>query len=441
VITREERLAACTALLRRLDQTVATWIGELKRLDADDSPVSAVKIRRDQLAGALSADHFEEFVRLASTEQSFLLRDIDARRERASAAAAMARRQAREQRTTARTLLAELEEKGISDAALASLLKRVSEGSAPAGEAQSALAAGLARLVTPGLVPRLTDAQRELAKRLAVPDVDSASPPTRGAQTVESPRLHELDKRLAELETAVGLAQAQLFSSRAKAIEELPEAEQNLQIDALVIDIGAALKAGKLREKQLAEAYELRAELEAARGATGAALASAYDGLAKAIAANDSAELSAQIGICKSMLDEHVTKLNSDRRRAAILSGLASLGYEVREEMTTAWAKGGKVVVQKPNLPGYGVEVAADPDATRLQVRAVSFDANRDSRRDADVETLWCGDFGKLQGLLATQGGGIDIERAYAIGAIPLKVVAEPVPVSETHRAPIQRTK
>jgi hypothetical protein len=73
------------------------------------------------------------------------------------------------------------------------------------------------------------------------------------------------------------------------------------------------------------------------------------------------------------------------------------------------------------------VELASAPDATRLQVRAVAFEGDRDTSRDRDVETLWCGDFGKLQGLLAAQGGSIAIEKALAVGAMPLKTVDAPL--------------
>ena len=439
VVTREERLATCAALLRLLDQTLATWLAELRRFGGDEAAASSVRARRDQFVATLAADRFGEFVKLATAEQSFLLHDIETRRERAASAAAIARQKARQQRSTARTILQELKVKGISDATLSSSLKRVADGLTSHAEAESALGVALSRLEAP-VVSGLTDAQRELAKRLALPDGDATSlrPPT--ATTTGPSRLNELDKRLAEFETVLGPTEASQFSSRAKAIEELQEAKQNLHIDALVIDIANALKAGKLRQQQRTAAQELLAALETTDRATGSPIALAYDDLTKAFDGDDMEALSAQMRLSQSAWDAHVRRLNSDSRRAAILSGLASLGYEVREEMATAWAKDGRVVVEKPGLPGYGVEVAADPDAARLQVRAVSLDANRDTRRDADVETLWCGDFGKLQGLLAAQGGGIDIERAHAIGAVPLKVVAVPPRASEAQRAPGQRT-
>ena len=59
----------------------------------------------------------------------------------------------------------------------------------------------------------------------------------------------------------------------------------------------------------------------------------------------------------------------ADARRRAVLGGLAKLGYEVRESMSTAWAQEGRLVVRKPNTTDYGVELGGPSDVSRLQVR------------------------------------------------------------------------
>ncbi|HBO9433120.1 TPA: hypothetical protein L5E77_002759 [Pseudomonas aeruginosa] len=112
-------------------------------------------------------------------------------------------------------------------------------------------------------------------------------------------------------------------------------------------------------------------------------------------------------------------------RRQAVLQGLASLGYEVREGMATAWAQTGRVVLRKPATPGYGLEVGGKADNGRLQLRAVALNANRDSQRDRDIETLWCGEFQRLQALLAAQGGELSVERALGVGEVALKEIGE----------------
>jgi len=119
-------------------------------------------------------------------------------------------------------------------------------------------------------------------------------------------------------------------------------------------------------------------------------------------------------------------------RRRAVLEGLASLGYEVSEQMETAWVANGRVVLRQPARPGYGVEIGGGADAGRVQVRTVAFrdaGAAPDAARDRDAETLWCGEFGELRERFASAGGEIVIEQALGIGVAPLRAVgaiAEP---------------
>lgn len=93
--------------------------------------------------------------------------------------------------------------------------------------------------------------------------------------------------------------------------------------------------------------------------------------------------------------------------------------------MATAWAQTGRVVLRKPATPGYGLEVGGKADNGRLQLRAVALNANRDSQRDRDIETLWCGEFQRLQALLAAQGGELSVERALGVGEVALKEIGE----------------
>jgi len=82
------------------------------------------------------------------------------------------------------------------------------------------------------------------------------------------------------------------------------------------------------------------------------------------------------------------------------------------------------VVLRKTATPGVGVEVGGNAESGRLQVRAVALSADHDARRDRDIETIWCGEFQRLQALLASRGDDLSIERALAVGEVPLKVVA-----------------
>jgi hypothetical protein len=49
----------------------------------------------------------------------------------------------------------------------------------------------------------------------------------------------------------------------------------------------------------------------------------------------------------QAVVDAEMAKLAADARLRAVLGGLAKLGYEVRESMSTAWAQDGRLVVRK----------------------------------------------------------------------------------------------
>jgi hypothetical protein len=147
-------------------------------------------------------------------------------------------------------------------------------------------------------------------------------------------------------------------------------------------------------------------------------------------------------------LDELLTKIRvaiegarkaaaAAARREALIEGLATMGYEISEGMETAWATEGRVVLRSAARPDYGVEVAGDAAAGRVQMRAVAFvhgGVGPDAARDTDAEAIWCGEVGALQDRLATLGGGLTIERALAVGATPLKRVATGLD-GDRHRA------
>jgi hypothetical protein len=135
------------------------------------------------------------------------------------------------------------------------------------------------------------------------------------------------------------------------------------------------------------------------------------------------------------LIAEEVHVLAAAARRHAVLQGLASLGYEVKEGMVTAWVEGGRVVLRKAANPDYGVELSGGMQSDRLQVRAVGFGVPqmaRNAARDRDMETVWCGEFEKLQALVARNGGSVDIETGLPAGAVPIKLVSDPRGRDET---------
>ena len=119
------------------------------------------------------------------------------------------------------------------------------------------------------------------------------------------------------------------------------------------------------------------------------------------------------------LIEAEVQAMAAEERRRAVLEGLAGLGYEVSEGMATAWVNGGRVVLRKAANPGYGVELSGGSKSDLLQVRAVAFGNSTDARdtsRDRDIETIWCGEFERLQSLVGTSGGNISLESARPMG-------------------------
>jgi hypothetical protein len=39
------------------------------------------------------------------------------------------------------------------------------------------------------------------------------------------------------------------------------------------------------------------------------------------------------------------------------------------------------------------------------------------------METLWCSEFDQMRSLLAASGGQVELEQAYPVGAVPVKVI------------------
>lgn len=113
-------------------------------------------------------------------------------------------------------------------------------------------------------------------------------------------------------------------------------------------------------------------------------------------------------------------------RRDAVLSGLAAVGYEVREGMAGLWSQGGRLVLRRGGSADVGVELSGKPATGRMQVRAVGLeDATKpwDHGRDIDIEQRFCEDVRQLGRRLEQNGVEIAIERASPVGAQPLRTI------------------
>ncbi|EPG8300380.1 hypothetical protein [Pseudomonas aeruginosa] len=426
IVTREEAIATCERDLQRLDKALARWENQASRLaQLSDAERAAAHARRASLHALLEQERWLDVQLQVKIESEFLKRDLAEREERAIRQAAETRQQHRRLQENASALLQALDARpDAASAALRQTLHTLADG-ALRDDAEALLAQGFAALASAPAEERLSEAQRELAQRLKTDETPMSLEQWRARQQQDAPheqRLARIDRHIAELQLLQGEASAQAFLERlARAEAEQRPERRNLLLDSLVLDLAQAAREHQQQRQRLEHLQDLASEVAALGAAEHAEL------LQRAACQPDSdpqqlAELTER---CNAILTAHLQQQAALARRQAVLQGLASLGYEVREGMATAWAQTGRVVLRKPATPGYGLEVGGKADNGRLQLRAVALNANRDSQRDRDIETLWCGEFQRLQALLAAQGGELSVERALGVGEVALKEIGE----------------
>lgn len=421
VVTREERLVECLAALARLDNAIRAAAAQ----DADGTATAALRERRETLAALLDGTVLDGVAQRLAAEAAFVRDTVEQRRIAAAEAKAAALRQARQQRANAEILLRELAAKGGGDATIADALQRVRSGQCDGSDAERIVREAAAKLVVAAPEPALGDVQREIAKRLRANEALADYVIWQVPADPRERRLQRIEQRLAQLSVLLGDALADAFAARLRSLESAPDdARGHLLADSLIADLQAAVDQARQTAALVAAAEDLLAGIESAAATDGAQdIAAQAAALRAAIAGQDAERLRDAVSSAEAAWKACRAQQAAQARRAAILTGLATLGYEVHEGMNTALAAQGRVVLKNPALAGFGVEIAGAADAARLQVRAVAFDPARDSRRDRDAETLWCADFHQLEEMLAQQGSGVVVEKALAIGAAPLKVV------------------
>jgi hypothetical protein len=430
IVTREEIIAICEGHLQRLERAVDRWQTQATRLgELSEQERSASLERHARLRALLAEDRLAELQKAVPVEIEHLHRDLEDREERAIIRAAERRQRDRRVQENAETLLDALQANPESvDQTLLESLSRLANG-ANLEDAERLLAKGFAHLSKASEKPTLSDTQRALAQQLKVDEPEVSLREwiaTREPDATRDVRLLRIDRHIVELQLLQGAERAAPFLLALESAETETDAKRrNLLLDSLVLDLAAATRNFQRQRECLEQLQDLASEIEAYTGIEHATL------LEHIGACTTDTELSVTIGLleqCKTLITSHLQDQAALARREAVLGGLASLGYEVREGMATAWAENGKVVLRKAATPSYGVEVGGRADNGRLQVRAIALSSDRDKARDRDIETIWCGEFQRLQALLKDKGSELLIERALSVGEVPLKEtnVSEP---------------
>jgi len=423
IVTREEIIAICEGHLQRLERAVDRWQTQTTRLGELSEQERAASLERHaRLRALLVEDRLAELQKAVPVEIEHLRRDLEDREERAIIRAAERRQRDRRVQENAETLLNALQANPESvDQALLESLSRLASG-ASREDAERLLAEGFAHLSKASEKPTLSDTQRALAQQLKVDEPDVSLRDwiaAREPDATRDVRLLRIDRHIVELQLLQDAERAAPFLLALERAEMETDAKRrNLLLDSLVLDLAAATRNFQRQRECLEQLQDLASEIETYTGIEHATL------LEHIGACTTDTQLSAMTGLieqCKTLIASHLQDQAALARREAVLDGLASLGYEVREGMATVWAENGKVVLRKTATPGYGVEVGGRADNGRLQVRAIALSSDRDKARDHDIETIWCGEFQRLQALLKDKGSELFIERALSVGEVPLK--------------------
>jgi hypothetical protein len=231
-----------------------------------------------------------------------------------------------------------------------------------------------------------------------------------------------LNRIISELEVIEDEAVVGQFATRVEAIDRERQVERRrLLEDSLLLDVSAALSHYRKAEETRASLLEVDAELAAVGGPA------ALDLRARTRSVLSDASLTGAVGLleqARTLIEASVAETAAISRRKAVLTGLAGLGYEVRAGMETAWAQEGRIVVAKPGVTDYGVELGGPADASRLQVKVVGAErplSPRSPQRDTEQEQLWCSEVDDLIASLDRNGTELIIERALAVGAQSMK--------------------
>lgn len=422
IVTREEVIATCQRRLREVERALAAWQARAAMLGGlDDSDAAAMRQRLQRLRALLDQDRFPELQDAAKYELGFLDADLAEREQRAVTRAVEARAAARRRQDGRRALLAALNDQ--ADHAAADIARRLRAAGDDALDA--VLAEGYAWLSNAAATEHsaTSEAARALARTLK--DGNEAQSDRAGwlaeqAQALRDPRLQHIDRHIAELDVLAGASVAAPFRDRlALAEAEADRGRRQLLLDSLLLALADACRLDARLREQLAALRRLLAE---AVGLVDAEAAAQLGSEVEQAATNrDLERVTALTRQCQALIEEAASAHAAEARREAVLNALADLGYEVHEGMATAWAQNGRLALRKAATPGYGVEVGGQAATGRMQMRAVAFDAQRDRHRDRDIEALWCSDFRQLQSAIDAAGGELAIERALAVGEVPLK--------------------
>ena len=241
-------------------------------------------------------------------------------------------------------------------------------------------------------------------------------------------RLDRLLSRLELMNAPAKQATLQSFIDRAEALEQADTQKSlyTLQLDSLLLDVS---QFAQTQQTTQSLKDELQQALETIQDVVVTANTEQTAAMISGIQATISAPNISQDAL-ENKLEEaqafiliQETAFAAQSRRQAVLQGLSNLGYQVSENMSTAWVENGRLVVRKASAADYGIELTTNPEMQRLQARVVvnSDASQRSADLDTEAEEVWCGDFSSLRDIIQAQNGELIVDKALPIGSQKLK--------------------
>ncbi len=426
VITREEIEAICKRHIKDVEEAFDAFVHVAKRLDLDDAKIRAeIENRLTEFKDLFKAGRWLDVQKQGPQTVAFLQSEIERIRTEAAVAAVKVVSKRRRLVDSARSLIDAHENSGAVAPAILTQVVATAMVIEETGltALQGAVDQAFQTLLLSAGSSHPSANRIELASRLEKGEATVTLSEWLAARPRSSiVQDSRLDALLAEIDASADPMFVAAFYQRAARIaEERLPSQRALLTDSLILEVFEQLKQQRKADEAMARLRDARARVSAIASPATSKIEAA---LSAALAAEDSTNVDQLVAQARAVAEREIQATVSAARRKSVLSGLATLGYEVRESMETAWARDGRLIVTKPGRSDYGVELGAPPDASRLQLRLVGAEtpsAPRTSTRDKDEEIMWCGEFQRLRAIVIAQGGGIEIERAVVAGAQAVK--------------------
>lgn len=410
-------------LLERLNQTIADWVIKMQEVGA----YSTQRHREIQSRASAFKQQFFPYFDKTSQIVRDEMRALDEEVQQALAERkAKARQHRRQVKQSAQALTKQL---AVSGKQIPSELCNVINAAENCDDTQLETLQKVVNKAMSGLIDLKTESGAITKEPSALANalsegLPAPQPITKFFDNLVIPQEQKnarIDLLLSQLEVLEDPSSVHEFSVRLESISNASQANQDLLLDSLAIDLSAQVR----RSREANRARQILQEVEDELKNLSPAQSKEFLSQLNSIPQTDAAAAAKFAEGIRANLRDSISRESSDDKRNAVLNGLRSLGYRIHEGMATVWAKDGRLVVTKAHTPGIGVELGSADTTARIQMRAVRLTKNGKILDDTDgkqVEKTWCSDLDQLRKGLSERGHTTYLETATPAGAIPLKV-------------------